>query len=251
MNKVEKYYLFDLDGTLLNDQHKVPIGTANFLNKIKENGHHLGIVTGRPFEAIKSALTPEQFSLFEYVVSYNGSRIDYKGETTYHRIPLAELDQFLNPDEYTTTASLGEVLFTDSVEGSQDIINRISPKEIRDLSLLKKDLYSIRLIFKTIEDARYWYEIFVSKIDKTLYNVVMSTGIYILITPKSASKAEAIKQNLMDYKIIFFGDSHNDMPVFQMPGVTKVAPANAYPEIKALADFVLEATNNESLEIDI
>lgn len=251
MLKVDKYYLFDLDGTLLNDNHVIPDKTAKWLDKLKEEGHKLGIVTGRPYEAIMAALSPRQFGMFEYVVSYNGSRIDYNGTTEFHRIPLAELDQFINIDEYVTTVSIGEVLYADNIEGASDIIKRISPKEIAHLSELQQDLYSIRLVFRDEEHARYWYEIFLSRIDKTLYNVVMSTGVYILITPKSASKAEAIKSNLLDYKIIFFGDSHNDLPVFQMNNVTKVAPANAYPEVKALADYVLEATNNESLEIDI
>lgn len=248
-----RIYLFDLDGTLLNDRHRIAPRTLTWLQMLKEDGHKLGIATGRPYEGILTSLTQEEFALFDYVTSYNGCRTDYEGKVITHKIPLEEIDQFMSMGDYTTSISVGDTLYTDNVSGAKDIIKRINPKYVKLIHEIPEgsDMFNIRLIFKNEKECDEWFETLTSKVSKQHYNIEKSTGIYILITPQGVSKAKGIREHLIDNRVIYFGDSHNDLSVFEMTTIIKVAPKNAVKEIKKLATHVLKTTNNETLEIII
>jgi hydroxymethylpyrimidine pyrophosphatase-like HAD family hydrolase len=83
---------------------------------------------------------------------------------------------------------------------------------------------------------------------------VRSTNIYILITLKEANKLKAIEylQKETNEQFFFFGDSFNDLEVFEQDKIKifTVAPKNAIKEIRQCANLSLDTTNNESLEFD-
>lgn len=43
-----KYLFFDIDGTLIDEYHKLPLSTKKTLKQLKENGHFIAIATSRP-----------------------------------------------------------------------------------------------------------------------------------------------------------------------------------------------------------
>jgi hypothetical protein len=62
------------------------------------------------------------------------------------------------------------------------------------------------------------------------------------VNNERATKGEALKQLASHYSIdlrdtVVFGDSHNDLSMFEVAGC-RVAMANAAPELKATCDFV-------------
>ena len=69
------------------------------------------------------------------------------------------------------------------------------------------------------------------------------------ILPRGADKGEALRAllaalSLREEQVAVFGDSENDEAMF-LPGALKVAVGNAYPSLKAKADFVAP-TNDEN-----
>ena len=72
---------------------------------------------------------------------------------------------------------------------------------------------------------------------------------FLTILSKDADKSHGIK-SVSEYvgfdleKLTVFGDNFNDVGMFELAG-TSVAMANAQPEVKDLADVVLQHTNDE------
>lgn len=71
-----------------------------------------------------------------------------------------------------------------------------------------------------------------------------------MILPKDVDKGRGVLfiKNLLNFKgkVIAFGDSQNDIPLFRVADV-KVAVSNALPEIKELADIVLDKPNGQGV----
>lgn len=245
-------FVFDLDGTLLNDDSHIPVKTWAWIQKLKKEGHQLYINTGRPYEAILQGLG-KQSKIFTGIASYNGAKLTLANKNLMHQVPFAlvsQIHQLFPKDKFCTTISLGNDLYTDDPQNAHDIIRRLKPVKILPLTNLPKQVYSIRLIFENFEQSQSFYQKIKTKFPN--YNIVMSSGIYILITNKLANKKLLINHLLKsNEQVIFFGDSQNDLDVFKMPQVFKVAPQNAFSSLKELANLVLETTNNENLAFDL
>lgn len=72
-----------------------------------------------------------------------------------------------------------------------------------------------------------------------------------MIMPKTVSKGNAViylKQYLrFEGKMIAIGDSENDIPLFKVADI-KIAVANALPQIKNIADYVLEKEDGNGVK---
>jgi hydroxymethylpyrimidine pyrophosphatase-like HAD family hydrolase len=88
------------------------------------------------------------------------------------------------------------------------------------------------------------------EINLTLYKNVYSNNLwYLEIFSHEASKLTALAYLRQKYgfgKIVAFGDNHNDLPMFEASD-TKVAVANATPEIKNLADDICESNDDDGV----
>lgn len=71
-----------------------------------------------------------------------------------------------------------------------------------------------------------------------------------MILPKDVDKGRGVLfiKNLLNFKgkVIALGDSQNDIPLFRVADV-KVAVSNALPEIKEIADVVLDKPNGQGI----
>lgn len=85
--KQNKYLIaIDLDGTLLNEKHEIPLTTLNYLKSLKEKGHYIVLASGRPLSAIiRYHLL---LGLDTPIIAYNGAAIvakdHYFDKFTYH-----------------------------------------------------------------------------------------------------------------------------------------------------------------------
>ena len=244
-----RYYIFDLDGTILNDQHRVAKGTKEFLADIKKAGHKIGILTGRHYDSLATLFTKEELKEFDYLGTYNGARVDFNNKTVHHTIDRKCIKNFQG-DSWSISCNLGKAIYIDKPEQGQNIIERLRPDQILSLEDLKQDPYTIRFEFDSKKECEKQFNILLENKTDQDYEIVMSTGVYILVAKKGISKASALEV-LKGEEIIFFGDSHNDLPVMELPWVTTVAPANAYDVVKDKADITLKTSNNETLRIDI
>ena len=82
---VKKVLFFDIDGTLLNSELKIPEGVKRELKRLKEAGHYLFVASGRPLAFISNQIIDAGFNGF---VLCNGAHVELNHEIIYeNRIP--------------------------------------------------------------------------------------------------------------------------------------------------------------------
>ena len=61
---MKKVLFFDIDGTLLNSELKIPEGVKRELKRLKEAGHYLFVASGRPLAFISNQIIDAWFNGF-------------------------------------------------------------------------------------------------------------------------------------------------------------------------------------------
>ena len=61
---MKKVLFFDIDGTLLNSELKIPEGVKRELKRLKEAGHYLFVASGRPLAFISNHIHNLHFQAF-------------------------------------------------------------------------------------------------------------------------------------------------------------------------------------------
>jgi len=242
---MRKFFVFDIDGTLLDENKFMPKSTKESIRKLKERGHEIAIATGRNF---KSALPIiEELELDTYIVC-NGAVgfVDHEKvyETTLPReeiqrlIELAEEngDQlvFATVDDYRRH-------FEVSGESISKIFSKYMP-EWDDEFWKQESIIQINLFCKAEDAHKYemeslrlvsWHEYGRDVIDKN-----MSKAKTIL---KIAEDKGIAREN-----VVFFGDGHNDIEALELSGLG-IAMGNATAEVKAHADFVTAHVSEDGI----
>lgn len=91
---MKKVLFFDIDGTLLNSELKIPEGVKRELKRLKEAGHYLFVASGRPLAFISNQIIDAGFNGF---VLCNGAHVELNNETIYeNRIPYEKVNDLMN-----------------------------------------------------------------------------------------------------------------------------------------------------------
>lgn len=246
-----KLIAVDVDGTLLNSQHKILDQTKISLIRAMEEGHKIVIVSGRPTEAIISIAEELDFKKYGGLISsYNGGAISNlkTGEKiTNHTLDLAltkeilrkskDFDAFpLITNENTMISDKDNAFLT--VESQ--ILN-LEPVIVKNLS----DTINFspnKIIFtnypqKLDELIPFLEENF---LDRT--SQIRSLRAFYEIMPKGLSKGKSLLEiakyyNIDQKDIIAFGDAPNDISMFEIAG-SPIAMANADEIIKEMASYI-------------
>ncbi|GGB59044.1 Cof-type HAD-IIB family hydrolase [Virgibacillus dakarensis] len=245
----KKMVFFDIDGTLLNHEKKVPASTKEAIRQLKENGVYVAIATGRApfmFEAIRKQLEIESF------VSYNGQYVVFEGETVYQSPLSAQgLSRLFNHSLSCNypMVFMGNKEMRASTEGS---------------TYIKESLNSLKFAYPEIDDEYYKHH--------TIYQALLFCGkgeeeamkdeydefrfirwhdFSCDVLPEGGSKAIGIRQLIsacgLDIDETYaFGDGLNDMEMLTEIG-TGIAMGNAVPELKQVADHVTDAVDRDGI----
>lgn len=265
-NKIQ-YYVFDLDGTLLNSKKEILPNTLLEIEKLRIRNKKVGIATGRPYYFARkeiSILNPD----FP-IVSCNGSIIyNHKNsEILYSNSFSKELTQeilnilvknkctfliYTSKQMYKHTINLDSNWFNwlDSYNLSLEIENRFKIAPFKSFALNENDV--IKFLIIENETDLFAFELAKNALNKLndIY-VVKSQENVLDIMPKGVSKGEALKiiQTLGYLNLeetITFGDAHNDIPMF---GVSKqsVAMGQAQQTIKDCATFETKSNDEDGI----
>jgi Cof subfamily protein (haloacid dehalogenase superfamily) len=236
----KKLILFDIDGTLLDHNKKMPITTLNAIKKLKDLGHYVAIATGRApfmFQDIRKSLSISSYIGFngQYVVM-DGKPI-YKNplkKTTLHKLHSHSVEAghpLVFMDNNTMRASLENHRH---IHESLGTLNFNHP-EVDPNYYKENDIYQTLLFCKQVDEPTYLenYPDF-----KFIRWHQVSTD----VLPVGGSKAKGIeilmrRLGFNQADVIAFGDGLNDLEMLKFAG-TGVAMGNGVQSAKDIANIV-------------
>ena len=240
---------FDIDGTLLNDEKKIPDSTKKAVRLLQERGIHTAIATGRVpnmFYWIQKELNIDSY------VAMNGQYVVFEGKEIYSNPINPEMLESLtkltaNNDHALAYCSHLDYKVSKSnhpfIEAGFDSLMmpypEVDEEYYKHLPIYQGHLYCSR------KDAQMYFDQFPEfsfvKWDDNAYDIL----------PRGASKAVGISKMLGILEInkensFAFGDGLNDLEMLTMVG-TGVAMGNAVPEAKAAANVITTSSSNDGI----
>jgi len=250
----------DLDGTLLNNDKVISQRNINALRKARDNGVNIVLASGRRYGSILPYA--KKIGIDCNIIAYSGSMIRHpKSDTpTFHKTmswqDAAELIRSVN-DRVDLVGYYVDDIFHIEKENrwSKNYENRTSmkcklvPDLAEYLSKQKHDPTRVFILSETLEDGKLYYELknqfegrltFVSS-----WSTFLEAG-HVNITKGSSLKLLAQKHNWNLDNAVAFGDQDNDIPAFDVCGIS-FAMKNAKDNVKDAARFVAPSNADDGV----
>ena len=267
----------DMDGTLLNHNHKIPKENVKLINFAKNQGIEFVVATGRAYYEALPALNEENISCD--VISFNGGIVYDKNGNIISITPMVPKDlyytiEILKSFDISYQLYTKNTIYTRSIETDInayiDLIrsNGYEPdvEHLRAEAQLKLDLgyitevENIELYLNEEENPSIKIIAISSNQEKLTkafkllsenanISVTSSGANNIEIMHKNATKGEALKEIAKIYginleNVVAIGDNLNDQAMLDIVGYS-VAMKNGNTILKEQAKYVTEKTNSE------
>jgi Cof subfamily protein (haloacid dehalogenase superfamily) len=244
-----KIVFFDIDGTLLDHDKKLPNSTKVAVKQLQANGVFVAIATGRSpfmFEPIRKELGIDTF------VSFNGQYVVFENEVVYRnplkRTEIKKLHEAADRNQ-TPLVFMNEAVMKSSVANNRRVEEALASlkfphPDVKVDFYEESDIYQA-LLFCTEEEEKP----FTSQYNQ--FRFIRWHEYSTDVLPSGGSKAEGIKI-LMDRvgfkldEVYAFGDGLNDVEMLQVVG-NGVAMGNAPQIVKKQADYVTRAVDEEGI----
>lgn len=262
-----KLILSDLDETLLNDDGTIHPDNITAVQKFVQQGGYFVPNTGRSYKSVFGTLATLGLNRQEkqYVVSYNGGAIVEVHSDGSEKIvaqhgmslnlakeifKLGQIQNDIDTHIYTLdTLFIHNISSADQAYMSERSVPYVEmPND--DLNFLSHEKPIMKVIFEHTD-----HEV-LRAIDKAVNQeladqvlTTYSSDRYVEFNPKGSDKGStglelADLLGITHNEVAALGDSLNDASQIKAAGVG-VAVANAKPEITAIANLILDKTNNE------
>ncbi|WP_294703411.1 Cof-type HAD-IIB family hydrolase [uncultured Fusobacterium sp.] len=244
----------DLDGTLLNGEHRFSEKTKEIIKKVKESGRKIFIATGRHhLDALK---LKKQLGLDSYLISSNGARIHNEhNEVVYEKNIDKDIVDFILSKE--CDKNISRHVYTEDhwyVEKEREEFKRYHQESgfyytIKNFDEIEKNKV-VKIFF--ISETHIGLQELESYFEETLkgkVSITLSGPDCLELMAFNVSKGEAIK-NVMERldiplnEVIAFGDGLNDYEMLSEVG-KGLLMGNAAERLKA------KLPNNEIIEKNI
>ena len=250
----------DLDGTLLNSQLQLSERNRKSLQELKEQGTHVVLCTGRPFNGMSHLIDSIGLDGDDYTISYNGSLVQSCDRTkVLHQADIAASDfkhlyHFFQPFGLGLHAMTMAKMYTYNKE--------IHPLTIREsylgnlpLTVLAEQEYVPEKIIKIMavgnpKQLDQAIKIF-PQVFGDFFSLNKSEDFYLEIMQKGDNKARALgllleHLELTPEHLVAFGNNNNDLEMIRLAKVG-VAVANAVPELKRVSNFVTTSNDDDGV----
>ncbi len=261
-------YISDLDGTLIGADAMPSAFTLKTVNNLSQRGMNISVATSRSLGDAKNILSGFLFNT--PVITMNGTFITdiSQGEnrkTLYH-LNLDREKALETAEIIEKCGAFANVFYFENEELTVEY--KKPQKELSEYFIrIRKDLYKK---FSEVGEYRNGGEtVFVAGVGSerevkaaareigenfgfktTCYRDVYRTDMWFVeVTNANADKATALKK-LKEItgaeRVVAFGDNLNDLPLFSVAD-TKIAVANAHPEVLKIADKIIDSNINDGV----
>jgi len=258
-------YVSDLDGTLLTKDTKLTDYTIKELNKLIDDGLNFTYATARSYNSAK--LVSSGLNIKYPVILCNGVKIyDPINDNVLHScffnkeevsIVKKICDKYDNyPIIYQTKDNVDKFYYIEyniSVGKQYYLDKRVSDKRLT-ISKNKEDLFSKDFIYyfnfiDTYEALKPIYDELKSSFRCVFQQEIYRDEYWLEVLPNNSDKGHSLKKlkELLNVdKIIYFGDSVNDIEAFKVSD-KKYAVSNSKEELKPYADEIIGSNDSNGV----
>ncbi len=256
-----KAVFIDIDGTLIKSDHSLSKATIDIIQKLKDKGILVVLVSARPLHGIL-AIAEEAGLMDSPIAALNGASISLNGAMLFESSIDAALTSDIHEQlqQYSTTIiyykkmqwfAENKDFYTDYEQKITEVPIIIEPFD-RTLTHWQREKTGPDKIL-VIAEAAVNTEIqnSLKPIFSGNLNMYTSKPTYLEIMNIDASKLNAVKLLIDRYQIsrediITIGDNFNDEEMIAFAG-TGIAMGNAPDEVKAKAVYVTDTNNNDGV----
>jgi len=257
-----KFVVMDLDGTLVDDDDVISEETVTLIKKLRNMGVEFTIATGRLLSAITHHA--DKLGIKIPLITLDGTMINrYPGEPSIFEayLPIKYVKRAINlADKFLLNVALchdSAIYYTEENSVLPKVLNKFGAtfKEVSSYENYLNETLEVVICGDSKERVKYVTNKmsfpYTFGVRNSFYKSRQYGGTYYLELRKMGiSKADGMKLLQKHLKIkmketAVIGDWYNDKSLFETDAV-KIAVANAVPEIKKMADFVTNRTNNEN-----
>ena len=245
----------DMDGTLLNSNHKVSNEFYSLFQQLKELDILFIAASGRPYYSIVEKLKTIKNDIG--IIAENG------GVTAYKNIASASLalpkNQLIAIDEVVVkTSNVASVYCSKDLAFIKPIKNEIlntiteyysNYKVISSVNEINEEIVKVALYHS--ESSEHHIYPFVKFLESDL-SVLISANHWVDISDQRIDKGNALEEFQKTHNISFeetmvFGDFNNDYEMLKKAKFS-VAMGNAHPGIKAISKIITSSNDNQGVE---
>ncbi|PKL84197.1 MAG: hypothetical protein CVV24_01100 [Ignavibacteriae bacterium HGW-Ignavibacteriae-3] len=256
-----KLVVFDLDGTLLDDDGNISDETVDLIHQLSALGVQFSIATGRLLSAVTDIA--DRLKIEIPLITLDGTLIQRSpgGDNIFESyLPAKYVSRALRlADQYLLKIVLchdSAVYYTEGNDHSPIFRSKAGAKfkQVASYDNYLKGTLEIVLAGEYQDSMRYVAKKmtfpYTFGIRSSYYKSQSEGGTYFLeIRKLGCSKGEGLKKLIRHLKIkiqhtAVIGDWYNDKSLFETEAL-KVAVSNAVPEIRKMADMVTNKNNNE------
>lgn len=259
-------YVTDLDGTLMRGDKSVSERSISIINKLIEEGMNFTVASARSVSSLQHIVKPLDISI--PLVVRNGTALAAPGtleimekavftkeEVSSIREILTDLPVYgftsiwyggeMEKVFYAGEHSFGIKKYLEEHEGEKGLkivsdIDELWAGDVGYITMID-DRDVLRPVYEKVKDSSGWEAVFQQDSYDEEY--------WLEICPENSTKAKAIvrlKEKLGLEKIVVFGDSVNDIPMFQVADEA-YAVENALPELKKYATAVIGSNEEDGV----
>lgn len=241
-----KYFFFDIDGTLHSHKNGVCKSTIEAIQLLKQQGDFIAVATGRSFTGCKEILLQTGI---EYAIVDGG----HQGFDNGHSIFNEHIDRDICKEMIEEAMALDIAIGISDDTTCYLLDDTLVEKMSREHQWMK-----IKIVDELPVDTIFIKKVFVDIQDREVSLFNSFTRINHLYLPKSElvvtdqdHKLQGIHQMLehVNYKqgdIIVFGDSRNDLAMFEGATIS-ICMKNGVEETKKQADYVTDDIDNDGI----
>lgn len=248
-----KAAFFDIDGTLVSFQtHQIPASTIKAIEQAKEQGLKIFISTGRPVAIINNIDAIRH--LVDGYITFNGAR-SFIGEEdiTLMPIPEEEVRAMVEDASRRNYAVLVCGRDTVALHNHKPVFDEIFVRGLGVDNIDPRNPVEPLLSQPVLQLTPFFSEEDEKEILPSMPHCIAARWhpSFIDITVQGADKGNGLKQMTEHLGIsleecIAFGDGGNDVTILQTAGIG-VAMGNANEEVKAIADYVTTAVDDDGI----
>lgn len=266
----QKIIFIDVDGTLINYSNELPESAVKAIRQARANGHKVYICTGRS----KAEVYDYVWNVgFDGMIGGNGSYVEHNDEIVMHQLITAEQCKHIvdwcksRNLEFYLESNNGLFASENFEEKGKPVIQTYSARKgkenadqltVRDVfpemifggELYRDDLNKVSFILNSYQDHLDSIEEF-PDLKPGTWGGAGEIALFGDLGVKDIDKGHAIDV-LLEYlgasieDTFAFGDAKVDIPMLEKCAVG-VAVASGGDEIKAMADYVTDAVDNDGI----